>query len=109
MKGRLAGALLVVTIADAGLRPAERLTDLTKLEAALLESEEQLRDDAAVHPNFKRDAVERLLRLYKVWNSADPNSGKSEQAAHWRQKLASFDREEAQRRTVTFRPKPAAE
>ena len=104
MKARLGEALVVETVADATRQPAVRGREFAKIEPLLLESEEQLQDDPAVHPNFKRDAINRLVRLYEVWNGAAPNTGKAEKATQWRISLASFDKAEAGKKTAA--PKP---
>ena len=106
IKARLGDALVVETVADATRQPAVRLSEFAKVEPLLLESEEQLQDDPAVHPNFKRDAINRLVRLYEVWNGAAPNTGKAEKATQWRISLASFDKAEAGKKTAA--PKPQA-
>lgn len=89
MKSRLGGARVVATVADKALQPAARAREFASIEPLLLESEELLRENPAVHSNWKRDAVERLVRLYQVWNEAAPESGKLDLAAQWKQRLAS--------------------
>jgi tetratricopeptide (TPR) repeat protein len=109
MKSRLVGALVVATVADAALQPTARLSEFAEVEPLLLESQERLQNDPVVRPEFKRDAINRLVRLYDVWNDAAPSTGKSEKATQWRLKLASFDKAEAERKAVASKPKPPAE
>jgi hypothetical protein len=68
---------------------SKKLERFAKVETRMLESEAQLRDDPIAHANFKRDAIERLVRLYEAWSLAAPAAGKAESAATWKQRLAS--------------------
>lgn len=92
IRNRLGDALLLVALTDPGIRPEARAAEFAKAETLLLESGLLLRHDPAVHSNFKRDALGRLVRLYTHWNAAAPGSGKAEEAAVWRQQLASHER-----------------
>jgi tetratricopeptide (TPR) repeat protein len=90
IRSRLGSALLIATLADASLAPATRASRFAEAEALLLEAQYRLRDDPGVEPAFKRDAIERLVRLYEAWNSAVPNGGTAQKAADWRQQLTAF-------------------
>jgi hypothetical protein len=65
-KSRLGGALLAVAVTD----PEARQEKLTEAESLLFEGHEQLQENAG-HGKYKRDALQRLLRLYKAWNKPD--------------------------------------
>ncbi len=39
-----------------------------------------------------REALARLVQLYRAWDVAEPNTGKSALAAEWQQQLAQFER-----------------
>jgi tetratricopeptide (TPR) repeat protein len=90
IRSRLGGALLIATLADASLAPTTRDGRFGEAEALLLDAAERFRDDPSVDPAFKRDAIQRLVRLYEAWNSAVPNSDMAQKAADWRQQLAPF-------------------
>ena len=92
IRSRLGSALLIATLADPALAPATRDSKFGEAEALLLDAGERLRDDPSVEPAFKRDAIQRLVRLYEAWNSAVPNGGMAQKAAEWRQQLASFEK-----------------
>jgi eukaryotic-like serine/threonine-protein kinase len=106
MKGRLGGALVIAAMADITLQPAARLNVFAEVESLLLECEERLREDPIAHPNFKRDAIHRLVRLYDAWNSASRSTAKLEKATQWKLRLRSFDKAEAERKTDALKPKP---
>ena len=35
----------------------------------------------------KREALERVIKLYEAWDAAEPGQGHTERAAEWRAKL----------------------
>jgi tetratricopeptide (TPR) repeat protein len=89
------GEVLVAQAADAALPVEARIEYLREAEPLLLEAWEQLKDDPNVPPasetagqDRKRQALERIVKLYESWNTVAPGSGKAEQAAVWRAKLS---------------------
>jgi serine/threonine protein kinase/Tfp pilus assembly protein PilF len=89
-----------VAFADAPLRLefylthlAENLCRQSKYSAAevlLLENYERLSPGKGIDPKNERNALERLVRLYDDWNTAEPNTGKTNQAVQWRKKLEAL-------------------
>jgi tetratricopeptide (TPR) repeat protein len=90
IRSRLGGALVIATLADASLSPAARDNKFVEAESLLLEAQDRLHNDPGIDPAFKRDAIERLVRLYEAWNGVVPNRGMAQKATEWRQQLASF-------------------
>jgi hypothetical protein len=85
------------------------LSEFARIESLLLENEERLQNDPAVHANWKHDAIDRLVRLYEVWNGVAPGADKAGKATQWRLKLASFDRAEAEKKVTASKAKSAAQ
>jgi hypothetical protein len=63
---------------------------------------ERLKDDRNVPPpadtagqDRKRQALERIVKLYESWDSLAPGCGKDEQAAEWRAKLQGQEPDKA--------------
>ena len=61
-------------------------------EPLLIESGDWLTRNADRIPQQYRDerlrqALERVVKLYEVWNTVVPDTGKAEQAAKWRTEL----------------------
>ena len=57
---------------------------MAEVEPLLLESATALQPEVSVSPTYKRDSLERLVRLYEAWP-------KLEKRAEWKQKLEAFD------------------
>jgi tetratricopeptide (TPR) repeat protein len=83
-RSRLGGALVAIAVIDSTLTAEARLAQFTEAESLLLKAHEALRQNESAEPKYKRDALERLVRLYEAWD-------KPEQLAEWRQKLATFE------------------
>jgi hypothetical protein len=83
-KSRLGGALVSVAVADPALNAEVRVGKLAEAESLLLEGNERLQPSSAEN-KYKRDAVERLVRLYEAW-------GKRDKVSEWQRKLETFDK-----------------
>jgi hypothetical protein len=62
-------------------------------ESLLLDSYNQMKDNAQTIPSYSRearlrDALKRIVKLYDAWDAAEPGKGYAEKAAEWRSKLA---------------------
>jgi tetratricopeptide (TPR) repeat protein/tRNA A-37 threonylcarbamoyl transferase component Bud32 len=90
VRSRLGGALLAVAVTDSSLTSEARQSKLAEAEALLLESNERLQRSKSAERKYKRDALERLVRLYQAWDSASPNTGKVPQAEEWNTKLEAL-------------------
>jgi len=97
VRSRLGGALLSVAVTDADLSSEARLAKLTEGEALLLEGNKGLQQDPKAESKYKRDAVERLGRLYEAW-------GKPDKLAEWKQKLADFDKAAIEKQAAASKP-----
>jgi hypothetical protein len=86
-RSRLGDALVAIAVIDSTLPAEALLAQLTEAESLLLKGHESLPQNETAEPNYKRDALERLVRLYEAWD-------KPEQLAEWRQKLAAFEKAE---------------
>lgn len=82
-QSRLGWALTVIAAVDSTLNSQERLAKLNEAESLLLEGSDVLQNSSRVESIYKRDALERLVRLYEV-------KGEPEKAADWKQKHADF-------------------
>jgi hypothetical protein len=51
---------------------------------------------AAAAVEYKRDALQRLVRLYEAWDALAPNTGKAAQATEWRRKLEALSQAASQ-------------
>jgi len=90
LKTRLGGAQMSVAVCDPSLGAENRQTKLAEAEALLLEGNQRLQQSNSADRKYKRDALERLVRLYDSWEVFAPNTGKSWQAQEWREKLDAF-------------------
>jgi len=90
VKSRLGGALLAVAVTESSSTTDTRLSRLTEAESLLLEGHERLQQSKSASRIYKRDALERRVRLYEVWDAAAPSSAKSAQAEEWKKKLEAF-------------------
>jgi tetratricopeptide (TPR) repeat protein len=59
----------------------------SEAEPLLLGSYESLQIDPRVRLDEKDGMVERLVRLYESWDTAEPNRGHAQKAAEWGAKL----------------------
>ncbi|MFN0126191.1 MAG: tetratricopeptide repeat protein [Verrucomicrobiales bacterium] len=84
VKSRLGGALVSVAVTDPGLDAEGREAKLNEAEPLLLEGCERVQT-GATDDKYKRDALERLVRLYEAWNKPDKR-------AEWQQKLEWLDK-----------------
>jgi serine/threonine protein kinase len=87
-QSRLGAAVLSVAVTDPALTGEARHAKFVEAESLLLEGNEALQEDAKADDTYKRDALERLIRLYDAWQ-------KPEQAADWRAALARSKRRNA--------------
>ena len=60
--------------------------DFQKAEALLLDGQTRLEQSAQLSM-FKTAAMQRLVKLYKTWDAAEPSAGKAALATEWEQKL----------------------
>jgi hypothetical protein len=88
VKSRLGGALVSVAVTDPALNAGARLGKLAEAEALLVEGNAELQQSQSAGSKYKRDALERLVRLYEAWNKPD-------KLAEWQQKLEEFKRGES--------------
>jgi serine/threonine protein kinase/tetratricopeptide (TPR) repeat protein len=84
VKSRLGGALVSVAAVDPSLDVVAREAKFAEAETYLIESHQQLQGAKYADKKYKRDALERLTRLYEAWD-------KLAELAAWRQKLEAFD------------------
>ena len=90
LKSRLGSALVSVAVTDPALDAEGRQANLSAAEALLLEGHERLQRTSA-EEKYKRDALERIARLYEAWNKPD-------QRSEWQRKLELFD--QAQKKSL---------
>ena len=83
-KSRLGAAFVSVVVTDSQLNTEGREGKLTEAESLLLEGHKRLQA-ASTDKKYKRDALQRLVRLYEAWNKPDKR-------AEWQQKLELFDK-----------------
>ena len=80
--GALAGQATELVASD----PAAAQQKLLEAEPLLLEAYERIQPP----PSFairKREALERIVKLYEAWDTAEPGNGHAAKAAEWRAKL----------------------
>jgi tetratricopeptide (TPR) repeat protein len=66
--------------------------EFEQAEPLLIESYEKMQPPPGpVTGNRKREALERIAKLYEDWDAAEPGTGKAEQAAEYRALLDAFD------------------
>lgn len=56
-------------------------------EPLLLEGYERMKDHPEASNVRKREALERIVKLYDAWNEAEPDAGYDAKAAAWLAKL----------------------
>jgi tetratricopeptide (TPR) repeat protein/tRNA A-37 threonylcarbamoyl transferase component Bud32 len=87
VKSRLGGALLSLAVTDPALGAEARQSKFAEAETLLLQSNGRLQQSKSAEPRLKREALERLVRLYEAWDAIAPNSGKSARAEEWKKML----------------------
>jgi serine/threonine protein kinase len=90
LRSCLGGAMVAVALTDPALGAEKRQAKLGEAEALLLDGNNQLQRSPYPGRKSKRDALERLVRLYEAWENTVPNSGKAAQAQNWRRKLEAL-------------------
>jgi tetratricopeptide (TPR) repeat protein len=88
-KSRLGVAVVALAVADSDLDVASREAKFVESELLLVESYAALQKNDTADPRLRRDALERLVRLYEAWEAAAPGQGKAAHAEQWRQALAA--------------------
>jgi tetratricopeptide (TPR) repeat protein len=83
-QSRLGGAILAVAVTDPALSDEQRGSRLVEAESLLLTGHELLQQSKSAEREHRRDALERLVRLYEACN-------KPSQAAEWRGSLETFN------------------
>jgi hypothetical protein len=53
-------------------------------EPLLVESYEKLRDDPGVRQERKKELLDRIVRLYDLWEVAEPDIRRAQQAAKYK-------------------------
>lgn len=72
--------------------PSEaRCAKLVEAEALLLESHEHAQQRKSTEEQYRRDALERLVRLCEAWDELSPNTGNSMRAARWKAALEALN------------------
>ncbi len=84
---RLGGALVAVAATDVNLSTEARQAKLAEAEKLLLKANEVLQSRQIGEIIYRRDSLERIVRLYEAW-------GRQDKAADWQQKLDAFNRAE---------------
>lgn len=98
VKSRLGAALVSLAVTDAALDAEGRRNKLNEAESLLLEGCEEVQRGAS-DDKYKRDALQRIVRLYEAWNKPDKHS-------EWQQKLELF--EQGGKTSASEAPTPAA-
>lgn len=88
VRSRLGGALLSVLISSPSLSDGERQNRFREIEGLMLQGYEGLIAHSAPNTKQKRGTLERLVRLYEIWN-------KPIQADYWNRRLVTFDQPES--------------
>jgi hypothetical protein len=83
-KSRLGGALVSWAVTDRKLDAEGREAKLSEAEALLLDGHGPLQS-SSTDEKYKRDAIQRLVRLYDAWNKPDKR-------AEWQQKVELLDK-----------------
>ena len=91
LNSRLGGALVSIAVTDPALDVEGRQAKLSEAESLLLEGHERLQK-APAEEKYKRDALQRIVRLYEAWNKPDKRS-------EWEQKVELFDKAQTKAET----------
>ena len=95
-KSLLGNAILAIADLDSGLSTDARVQRLREAEPPLLDGYNGLKDNPAVPTpvqaggDRKREALERVARLYEVWDMTAPGKGHDAKAAEWQSKLQAL-------------------
>jgi tetratricopeptide (TPR) repeat protein len=98
-KSRLGAAVLSVAFTQTDLSEEQRLIKLDEAEMFLLAGQELMEKSTSIETKYKRDGIQRLVRLYNAWP-------KAAEAAEWKRKLDVFDQEEARKKPATAMEAP---
>ena len=90
LRSRLGGALSIVAFTDPSLTATTREPKLVEAEAFLEQGQAGTDQDKNAETKYRRDGIERFIRLYEAWPRPDKLAG-------WKQKLAAFDDAEAKK------------
>lgn len=90
-RSRLGSAVLAIGMIDPALDLSGRAASFMEAEGLLLSGQEKMERSTSANRAYRRDGLERLVRLYEAWDQLAPKTGKAEKAAEWKQKLADFD------------------
>jgi small-conductance mechanosensitive channel len=99
LKSRLGSALVSVVVTDPDFAVTDRQAKFTEAEALLLEGNEAVQQSSSADRKYKRDVLQRLMRLYEAWEKPD-------QAAKWRSKLESFEQTAAEKNSAPTQGAP---
>jgi tetratricopeptide (TPR) repeat protein len=89
----LGGSILLIADLDPALAPSARAARLREAESLLLDGYTALKDNpgvpspAQIGADPRREALERVVHLYEVWDRADPGKGYDAKVAEWKAKL----------------------
>jgi len=93
----LGGALLAQVTGDDPAAHEAALARLREAEPLLLDGFNGMKDDPRVPTagqtggaDRKREALERIVKLYDAWHAAEPDQAHDAQAAEWRAKLEEY-------------------
>jgi hypothetical protein len=107
-KSLTGGALVAAGSVDAEAEASTRVAKLVEAEPLLLDGQAGLdiAEDipAPVAGQFRRQATDRLVRLYEVWGLLAPDSGCGAKLAEWKRRLQTLDAPDANR--PASNPKP---
>ncbi len=90
------GGSLVGETADTAMSAETREAKLHEAEPLLLDAYTKMKEDPNVPPpvagaDRRREAIERIVRLYEVWNNTQPGRGYDAKAKQWQAKLIATD------------------
>jgi hypothetical protein len=105
------GEALVQQAVDVALSLDARLQRLHEAEPLLLDGYDAMKDDPAVPPpqqiggaDRKREALERIVRLYESWHVVEPDAGHDTQADRLRAELKQLEPVASQRAPPELSP-----
>ena len=90
-RSRLGGALLTIAVSDPSLDSPGRAAMFTEAEKLLIDGNDALQKGSGASVRVRRDALERLVRLYEAWDAAAPNTGKATRTTEWKQAWLIFE------------------
>jgi hypothetical protein len=92
-KSLLGAAILALAELDGSLTPDARIERFHEAEHLLIEAYNGMQDDPSMPPpsaigaDRKREALERITKLYEIWSEVEPDAGHDAEAARWRSEL----------------------